>query len=134
MNHTYVKKLLDLPNSVMIGSRGLGLPNWNDTDIAVLGSELPEEFLNFQKFDLTNYFRTVPMGNNLLMKLQEPIGDMFGSTISIDVLIFDSQEGIDAIHAAMNDMYSIPKYMLYNKIDRVRMYEQALQHAINNPS
>jgi len=34
----------------------------------------------------------------------------------------------------MNDMYSIPKYMLYNKIDRVRMYEQALQHAINNPS
>lgn len=126
MSTSIVKELMDLPSSVMIGSRGLGLDKWEDTDIAVLDTELPARYSEYDWFDLTKYFAVIPLGNHYLIKTAEKDGS------PVDIIVFTTVQALDNVSDAMFDMHGIPKYMLNDKDTRVHLYEMALKVAIGS--
>jgi hypothetical protein len=113
-----ILELMKLPNSVMIGSRGLDLNGWEDTDICVLKSELPESYTSMANFsDIKEYFRVVPEGENYLIRWYK-----------LDVLVFEDIKVLDCVRDAMADVKAMPPFALQGKFDRVGLYESALMY------
>jgi hypothetical protein len=115
-NENTILELMKLPNSVMIGSRGLDLGGWEDTDICVLRSELPESYNNIGRISpIKKYFRIVPEGENYVIR-----------SFKLDVLVFEDLKVLDCVRDAMADVKAMPPFALQGKFVRVKLYESAL--------
>ena len=125
-NLALLNLLINAKGSVIIGSKGLGLENCNDIDIAMLDSDyrlLKVSENNYFEGEMKNYFSVLPMGNNKLVKFD-----------GVDLLLFEHQRNLDAVSEVIELMKQIPKSILQVKRIRVYIFEQLLitDHGFKN--
>jgi len=104
---------------VEFGSRALDVhQEHSDYDYAVLSEHL-EDFC-FSHCNAENYFKVLPE-NDYEVALKIPFKDS-----SVDIIILDKAEDLEVVSKAINDLKSIPKYLLQDKLFRIDAYEKAL--------
>ena len=120
-------------NGVMYGSRGLHIEEqYSDYDFAFSYEEHKNLFhtlirLNIPKGDSTSYFSSVPeAGYHTFFQCKGL--DLSGEGVKVDILFLHNDEDLDVIRSSMQDLQSIPQYMLRDKKFRVDAYNRALQH------
>ena len=116
-------KLLVSNGSVLIGSRRLKVENKDsDVDIAISQENFQkikkENLISLEKYDIINYFNYLPLGNNTLLRTNNPIEKQ-----KFDILIFENQEEVDFLEEVMKAMSKIPKIILEKKFLRITMTE-----------
>jgi hypothetical protein len=115
-----VEHFLNLPSSVLMGSRGLGVESKeSDYDIAIYVYELDnKDLIHFQRLEVRNYFNVVPS-----------VGDLhFYRKKGIDLLVFSSRLDTNVVKYVMADLRMVPKYLLKDKPTRIQLYQKALVH------
>lgn len=120
-------------NGVMYGSRGLHIENrTSDYDFAFSCEEHKSLFhtlirLNIPKSDSTSYFSSVPEAGYHTF-FQYKALDLSGEEVKVDILFLHNDEDLDVIRASVQDLQSIPQYMLFDKKFRIIAYNKALQN------
>ena len=120
-------------NGVMYGSSGLHIESpTSDYDFAFSYEEHKSLFhalirLNIPKSDSTSYFSSVPEAGYHTF-FQYKALDLSGEAVKVDILFLHNDEDLDVIRSSMQDLQSIPQYMLRDKKFRVDAYNRALQH------
>ena len=122
-------KLLVSNGSVLIGSRRLKVENKDsDVDIAISQENFQkikkENLISLEKYDIINYFNYLPLGNNTLLRTNNPIEKQ-----KFDILIFENQEEVDFLEEVMKAMSKIPKIILEKKFLRITMTEILLSQS-----
>lgn len=120
-------------NGVMYGSRGLHIEDqYSDYDFAFSYEEHKSLFnalirLNIPKSDSTSYFSSVPEAGYHTFFQCKALA-LSGEEVKVDILFLHNDEDLDVIRSSMQDLQSIPQYMLRDKKFRVDAYNKALQH------
>ena len=118
-------ELMAIPSVVMIGSRGLGLEHWEDTDLVIMIDDLPDGLEGYKSFDISRYFKVVPLGNHYLIKAYDDTNS------KLDVIVMDNRKVVNQVRQAMSDIKYVPRYIMEYKEERIKMFELALEHAIS---
>ena len=121
-------------NGVIYGSRGLHIENqYSDYDLAFSceqHKELYTRLINdrLPSFSPTEYFQSTPEAGYRIFfqhKLRDHEAD---KKVKVDILFVHTDEDLDVIRSSMQDLLSIPQYMLQDKSFRINAYNKALQH------
>ena len=124
------EKILSTMPCCLYGSRGIGLENADDYDIAI-SIEDPKylEFINYlervgvKRVDIKNYVNSTPeSGYYGLYRFQGAKEER------IDLLVLYLDEDVDVIRSTITDLKRIPSYFLTNKQQRITMYNQGLRY------
>lgn len=124
------EKILKTMPCCLYGSRGIGLENADDFDIAI-SIEDPKylAFINYlenvgvKRIDIKNYANSTPeSGYYGLYRFEDANGD------SIDLLVLYLDEDVDVIRSTITDLKRIPPYFLNIKKQRIAMYNQGLRY------
>ena len=122
-----INELMRNPNAVMIGSRGLGLKHWVDTDFVVYAEEVPADVDDrFKKFEISKYFRVIPPGQHYMTKVVSR-----KSYEKLDLIVMNNRAAVEYVRQAMEDIMYVPRYIMEHKEERISMFELALEHAIS---
>lgn len=120
-------------NGVMYGSRGLHIESpTSDYDFAFSYEEHKKLLhtlirLNIPKSDSTSYFSSVPeAGYHTFFQCKGL--DLSGEEVKVDILFLHNDEDLDVIRSSMQDLQSIPQYILRDKKFRITAYNKALQN------
>lgn len=109
-------ELLELPSSVLIGSRALVVNGSGaDFDVAVLKSELPKRYKSELLKDVKTYFSVLPLQNSAL--LRRP---------GLDIIIFSSSDDLNSVATAIQDLKHVPDYIMKVKSIRIHLFQTAL--------
>lgn len=124
------EKILSTMPCCLYGSRGIGLENADDYDIAI-SIEDPKylEFINYleragvKRVDIKNYANSTPeSGYYGLYRFRGAKEER------IDLLVLYLDEDVDVIRSTITDLKRIPSYFLTNKPQRITMYNQGLRY------
>ena len=129
-------QLMSYPTATMYGSRALQVNHANsDYDIAFSreSSNIVSRLMaaGVRSTDPTNYFKIGPEGGYcaffhkvpLVIDSVNPHRKMYA-----DILVVHTDEDLDCISSSINDLRSIPSYLLENKGTRIDLYQKALVH------
>lgn len=124
------EKILKTMPCCLYGSRGIGLENADDFDIAI-SIENPKylEFINYlerqgvKRVDIKSYASSTPeSGYYGLYRFRDANGN------NIDLLVLYLDEDVDVIRSTITDLKRMPQYFLTNKKQRVLLYNQGLRY------
>ena len=121
-------------NGVMYGSRGLHIEKPNsDYDFAFSYEEHKSLFYtllhsNIPKSDSTAYFSSVPEAGYHTFFQYKALDFITKEEVKVDILFLHNDEDLDVIRASVQDLQSIPQYMLFDKKFRIIAYNKALQN------
>ena len=123
-----VERLLSTEGVVLYGSRALNVNrNSSDYDLAFSyeSHRLIYEYLKVNNTPMshnTSYFSSVPEAG------YHTFFQYMGEDTKIDIIFVHNDEDLDVIRSSIQDLQSIPSYMLYDKHFRIETYNKALQH------
>ena len=127
-----IQELQELINNGFItGSRAYGVEGENsDLDICILLDKAPEFITNILNsginFDIKKYFNVIPkMGNTCLIP-KIPFGSD-AQSVRVDLIIFDNESNYKDIKIVTDQMKELPKCLIVNKYDRIRIFEIILK-------
>lgn len=129
-------QLMSYPTATMYGSRALQVNHANsDYDIAFSNesSNIVRRLMaaGVKSTAPTNYFKVGPEGGYCAFFHKVPLGiDRVNPyrKIYADILVVHTDEDLDCISSSINDLRSIPSYLLENKGARIDLYQKALVH------
>ena len=130
-------QLMSYPTATMYGSRALQVNHANsDYDIAFSSesSSIVSRLMaaGAQNTDPTNYFKVGPEGGYCAFFPKVPIvigrDNPYEKKMDVDILVVHTDEDLDCISSAINDLRAIPSYLLENKDTRIDLYQKALVH------
>lgn len=123
-----VERLLSTERAVLYGSRALNVNrNSSDYDLAFSyeSHRMVYEYLKVSNTPIsssTSYFTSVPeAGYHTFFQYR-------GEDTKIDIIFVHNDEDLDVIRSSIQDLQSIPLYMLHDKHFRIEAYNRALQH------
>ena len=123
-----VERLLSTEGMVLYGSRALNVNrNSSDYDLAFSyeSHRVIYEYLKVNNTSIsssTSYFTSVPEAG------YHTFFQYMGEDTKIDIIFVHNDEDLDVIRSSIQDLQSIPSYMLHNKGFRIEAYNRALQH------
>ena len=123
-----VERLLSTEGVVLYGSRALNVnKNSSDYDLAFSyeSHRMVYEYLKVNNTPIsssTSYFTSVPEAG------YHTFFQYMGEDTKIDIIFVHNDEDLDTIRSSIQDLQSIPSYMLHDKHFRVEAYNRALQH------
>lgn len=123
-----VERLLSTEGMVLYGSRALNVNrNSSDYDLAFSYEShiMVYEYLKVNNTPIsssTSYFTSVPEAG------YHTFFQYMGEDTKIDIIFVHNDEDLDVIRSSIQDLQSIPSYMLHNKHFRIEAYNRALQH------
>lgn len=123
-----VERLLSTEGVVLYGSRALNVNrNSSDYDLAFSyeSHRMVYEYLKVNNTPIsssTSYFTSVPEAG------YPTFFQYMGEDTKIDIIFVHNDEDLDVIRSSIQDLQSIPSYMLHNKGFRIEAYNRALQH------
>ena len=127
-------QLLLEASGVIYGSRGLHIESpTSDYDFAFSYEEHKNLFHTLMNYDIhlnsfTDYFSSAPEAGYYAFFQYEGLDPMTNKKIKVDILFVHNDEDLDVIRSSIQDLQSIPQYMLRDKKFRVDAYNKALQH------
>lgn len=129
-------QLMSYPTATMYGSRALQVNHANsDYDIAFSSesSNIVSRLMaaEVKSTDPTNYFKVGPEGGYCAFFHKVPLViDRVSpyKKIYADILVVHTDEDLDCISSSINDLRSIPSYLLEDKGTRIDLYQKALVH------
>lgn len=121
-----LKELLET-KGVLFGSRALGVhQDTSDYDYAILEKDVLENqtlFRGLRLGDPERYLQNSP---------ETPVAIFFKAKIneteSSDILVLTDEDDLQVVSDAVSDLQQVPTYMLTEKNNRIRLYQQALRH------
>lgn len=123
-----VERLLSTEGMVLYGSRALNVNrNSSDYDLAFSyeSHRMVYEYLKVNNTPISNstsYFTSVPEAG------YHTFFQYMGEDTKIDIIFVHNDEDLDVIRSSIQDLQSIPSYMLHDKHFRIEAYNRALQH------
>lgn len=123
-----VERLLSTEGMVLYGSRALNVNrNSSDYDLAFSyeSHRMVYEYLKVNNTPIshsTSYFSSAPEAG------YHTFFQYMGEDTKIDIIFVHNDEDLDVIRSSIQDLQSIPEYMLYDKHFRIDTYNKALQH------
>ena len=123
-----VERLLSIEGMVLYGSRALNVNgNYSDYDLAFSyeSHRRVYEYLKVNNTPIsssTSYFTSVPEAG------YHTFFQYIGKDTKIDIIFVHNDEDLDVIRSSIQDLQSIPSYMLHDKHFRIEAYNRALQH------
>ena len=123
-----VERLLSTEGMVLYGSRALNVNrNSSDYDLAFSyeSHRVIYEYLKVNNTSIsssTSYFTSVPEAG------YHTFFQYMGEDTKIDIIFVHNDEDLDVIRSSIQDLQSIPSYMLHDKHFRIEAYNRALQH------
>lgn len=123
-----VERLLSTEGVVLYGSRALNVNgNSSDYDLAFSyeSHRMVYEYLKVNNTPIsssTSYFTSVPEAG------YHTFFQYMGEDTKIDIIFVHNDEDLDVIRSSIQDLQSIPSYMLHDKHFRIEAYNRALQH------
>lgn len=123
-----VERLLSTEGVVLYGSRALNINrNSSDYDLAFSyeSHRMVYEYLKASNTPIshsTSYFTSVPEAG------YHTFFQYMGEDTKIDIIFVHNDEDLDVIRSSIQDLQSIPSYMLHDKHFRIEAYNRALQH------
>ena len=123
-----VERLLSIEGMVLYGSRALNVNgNYSDYDLAFSyeSHRRVYEYLKVNNTPIsssTSYFTSVPEAG------YHTFFQYMGEDTKIDIIFVHNDEDLDVIRSSIQDLQSIPSYMLHDKHFRIEAYNRALQH------
>ena len=123
-----VERLLSTEGMVLYGSRALNVNrNSSDYDLAFSyeSHRMVYEYLKVNNTPIshsTSYFTSVPEAG------YHTFFQYMGEDTKIDIIFVHNDEDLDVIRSSIQDLQSIPSYMLHDKHFRIEAYNRALQH------
>ena len=126
--------LLLKAGGVIYGSRGLHVEDqYSDYDFAFSYEEHKSLFRILMNSDITTsipteYFSSVPEAGYHTFLQYEGLDSVSNKKVKVDVIFVHNDEDLDVIRASVQDLQSIPQYMLRDKKFRINAYNKALQH------
>lgn len=123
-----VERLLSIEGIVLYGSRALNVnKNSSDYDLAFSyeSHRMVYEYLKVNNTPIshsTTYFTSVPEAG------YHTFFQYIGEDTKIDIIFVHNDEDLDVIRSSIQDLQSIPSYMLHDKHFRIEAYNRALQH------
>ncbi len=127
-------QLLLEASGVIYGSRGLHIESpTSDYDFAFSYEEHKKLFHTLMNYDIhlnssTDYFSSVPEAGYYAFFQYKGLDPMTNKKIKVDILFVHNDEDLDVIRSSIQDLQSIPQYMLRDKKFRIDAYNKALQH------
>ena len=129
-------QLMSYPTATMYGSRALQVSHANsDYDIAFSSesSSIVSRLMaaGIRNTNPTDYFKLGPEGGYCAFFHKVPLGfdrDNPYRKIYADILVVHTDEDLDCISSAINDLRAIPSYLLENRDTRIDLYQKALVH------
>ena len=125
-----IDRILYAPGCVHYGSRPLGVnTQGSDYDVA-LSIESHKDIFNV----LVN--NNIPINPSIDYFTSFPEGGYYSffrykaKDINLDILFLRNNEDLDVIRSSIQDLQSIPAYMLSDKKFRISVYNKALQHRV----
>ena len=122
------ERLLSTEGVVLYGSRALNVNrNSSDYDLAFSyeAHRMVYEYLKVNNTPIsssTSYFTSVPEAG------YHTFFQYMGEDTKIDIIFVHNDEDLDVIRSSIQDLQSIPSYMLHDKHFRIEAYNRALQH------
>ena len=123
-----IEGLLSTEGVVLYGSRALNV-NENSSDYHLAFSYESHrrvyEYLKVNNTPIsssTSYFTSVPEAG------YHTFFQYMGEDTKIDIIFVHNDEDLDVIRSSIQDLQSIPSYMLHDKHFRIEAYNRALQH------
>ena len=123
-----VERLLSVEGMVLYGSRALNV-NRNSSDYDLAFSYESHrgvyEYLKVNNTPIsssTSYFTSVPEAG------YHTFFQYMGEDTKIDIIFVHNDEDLDVIRSSIQDLQSIPSYMLHDKRFRIEAYNRALRH------
>lgn len=132
-----LNQLMSYPTATMYGSRALQVNHANsDYDIAFSSEScnIVSRLMaaGVKSSDPTNYFKVGPEGGYYAFFHKVPLAidrdNPYGKRMYADILVVHTDEDLDCISSSINDLRSIPSYLLENKGTRIDLYQKALVH------
>lgn len=123
-----VERLLSTEGMDLYGSRALNVNrNSSDYDLAFSyeAHRMIYEYLKASNIPIshsTSYFTSVPEAG------YHTFFQCMVEDIKIDIIFVHNDEDLDLIRSSIQDLQSIPSYMLHDKRFRIEAYNRALQH------
>ena len=123
-----VERLVSTEGVVLYGSRALNVNrNSSDYDLAFSyeSHRRVYEYLKVNNTPIsssTSYFTSVPEAG------YHTFFQYMGEDTKIDIIFVHNDEDLDVIRSSIQDLQSIPSYMLHDKHFRIEAYNRALQH------
>lgn len=123
-----VERLLSTEGVILYGSRALNVNrNSSDYDLAFSyeSHRMVYEYLKVNNTPIsssTSYFTSVPEAG------YHTFFQYIGEDTKIDIIFVHNDEDLDVIRSSIQDLQSIPSYMLHDKHFRIEAYNRALQH------
>lgn len=123
-----VERLLSTEGVVLYGSRALNVNrNSSDYDLAFSyeSHRMIYEYLRVNNTPISHstfYFTSVPEAG------YHTFFQYIGEDTKVDIIFVHNDEDLDVIRSSIQDLQSIPSYMLYDKHFRIEVYNRALQH------
>ena len=118
---------------VIYGSRSLHVEDeYSDYDFAFSYEEHKRVFdiLVDSRIDVSNptgYFQSSPEAGYKAFFQYKGLDPVSNEEVKVDILFVHNDEDLDAIRASVQDLQSIPQYMLRDKKFRIDAYNKALQ-------
>lgn len=133
-------QLMSYPTATMYGSRALQV-NHVDSDYDIAFSSESSNIVSrlmaagVMSTDPTNYFKVGPEGGYCAFFHKVPLmidrvnrANPYPEKIYADILVVHTDEDLDCISSSINDLRSIPSYLLENRDTRIYLYQKALEH------
>ena len=119
---------------VIYGSRSLHVEaEYSDYDFAFSYEEHKRVFdiLVDSHIDVSNptgYFQSLPEAGYKAFFQYKGLDPVSNEKVKVDILFVHNDEDLDVIRSSVQDLQSIPQYMLRDKKFRIDAYNKALQH------
>lgn len=118
---------------VIYGSRGLHIEDqYSDYDFAFSYEEHKRVFdilvdSHIAVSDPTGYFQSSPEAGYKAFFQYKGLDPVSNEKVKVDILFVHNDEDLDVIRSSVQDLQSIPQYMLRDKKFRIDAYNRALQ-------
>lgn len=118
---------------VIYGSRGLHIEDeYSDYDFAFSYEEHKRLFdiLVYSHIEISNptgYFQSSPEAGYKAFFQYKGLDPVSNEKVKVDILFVHNDEDLDVIRSSVQDLQSIPQYMLRDKKFRIDAYNKALQ-------
>ena len=131
-----IEQLLYQPTATMYGSRALHV-NSKDSDFDIAYSNESSDIVKLlmstgvKPSNPSNYFTVGPESGYYAFLAKVPLAVQMDNPLErayADILVVHTDEDLDCISSSINDLKSIPSYLLEDKATRIRLYEEALVH------
>ncbi len=111
-------KLIELPNTIMIGSQRLEVgTEESDVDLCVYNEEIDSKYYSMLKpIKKQEYYSSLLLEHSIMTKYGE-----------LDVFIFSDLEKLKVVELVMSIMEDYPKFVLKIKWVRVKMFRYLLR-------